>query len=108
MGLGHERRIDIVLDGGLTNRALEQEDLVSKVQRVAVLKVDLKLGRTAFVAQRANIDAVGLAIIVDILNDRIELVGGINAIRLATGFLAARAANRAAPVLPGPPERTSA
>ena len=93
MGLGHEGCIHVVLQGRLAHGALEQEHLVGKLQRIAVIEIDLELGRAAFMGQRIDIQFLGFAVVVDILDDRIEIIGGVDAIGLAAGFLAARAAD---------------
>ena len=94
MRLGHEGRVHVVLQGRLAHGALEQEHLVGKLERIAVIEVDLELGRSALVRQGVDIELLGLAIIVDVLDDRIEIVGGVDAIGLAARLLAARAADR--------------
>ncbi len=83
MRLGHEGRIHVVLQGGLAHGALEQEDLVGKLQRIAVIEIDLELGRAAFMRQRIDVELLRLAVIIDVLDDRIEIIGGIDAIGLA-------------------------
>ena len=88
--LGHEGRIHVVLEGRLAHGALEQEDLVGEFERIAMVEIDLELGRAAFVAQRVDVEFLGLAIIVDVLDDRIEIIGGVDAIGLAARLLAAR------------------
>ena len=94
MRLGHEGRIHVVLEGRLADGALEQEDLVGKLERVAVVEVDLELGRAAFMDSVSTIEFLGFAAVVDVLDDRIEIIGGVDAIGLAARLLAARAADR--------------
>ena len=59
-----------------------------------MIEIDLELGRAAFMAQRVDIEFLRFAVIIDVLDDRIEIIGGVDAIGLAAGFLAARAADR--------------
>src|SRR5438874_5299800 len=91
MRLCHEGRIHVMLQRGLAHGALEQEDLIGKLQRIAMIKVDLELRRAAFMAQRIDIEFLRLAEIINVLDDRIEIIGGVDAIGLAAGLLAARA-----------------
>ena len=93
MRLCHEGRIHVVLQRGLPHGALEQEHLVGQFQRIAVVEVDLKLRRAAFMAQRIDIEFLRFAVIVDVLDDRVEVIGGIDAIGLPARLLAARAAH---------------
>ena len=94
MRLGHEGRIHVVLQCRLAHGALEQEDLVGKLERIAVIEIDLELGRPAFMRQRVDIELLRLAKVIDVLDDRIEIIGGVDAIGLAARLLAARAADR--------------
>ncbi len=92
--LGHERRIHVVFQGRLTNGALEQEHLVGKLERITMIEVDLELGRAALVGKRIDIELLDLAVVVDVLDDRIEIIGGVDAVGLAARLLAARTADR--------------
>ena len=92
--LGHEGGVDAVLEGGLAQGALEQEGLVGELERVAVVEVDLHLRRPGLVGQRVDVDLLRLAPVVDILEDRVELVDRVDAERLARRLLPARAADR--------------
>jgi hypothetical protein len=78
-----------VLQGCLPDSALEQEHLIGKLQGIAVVEIDFKLGRAAFMGQRVNIQFLGFAIVKNVFNNGIEVIGRIDAIGLATGFLAA-------------------
>ena len=89
MGLGHEGGIHVMLQGGLAHGALEHENLIGQFQRVAVVEVDLQLGGAGFMRQRIDIQFLGFAIIVNVFHHGIEIIGRINAIGLAAGFLAA-------------------
>ena len=93
-GLGHEGRVDAVLERRLAQRALEQEGLVGELERLAVVEVDLHLRRPALVGQRVDVDLLRLAPVVDVLEDRVELVDRLDAVALARRFGAPRAADR--------------
>ena len=92
--LRHERRVDAVLQRRFARDPLEQEYLVREFERIAVQEVDLELPRAVFVRQRVGVDFHRFAIVVDVFDDRIELVHRIDAVRTARTFLAARAADR--------------
>ena len=77
--LGHEGGVDAVLEGGLAQRALEQEGLVGELERVAVVEVDLHLRGAGLVGQRVDVDLLRLAPVVDVLEDRVELVDRVDA-----------------------------
>ena len=83
-----------MLQRGLAHGALEQEDLVGEFERIAVIEIDLELGRSALVAQGVDIEFLRFAEVIDVLDDRIEVVGGVDAIGLAARLLAAGAADR--------------
>ena len=93
-GLRHEGRVDLVAHRRLADRALEQEHLVGQLHGVAVLEIDLQLGGAALVGQVVHVQALDLAVVVDVLDEGLELVHGIHAVGLADGFLAAGAADR--------------
>ena len=90
-GLRHEGGIDVVAHGGLAHRALEEEGLVGQHQGIAMVEVDLHLRRPGLMGQRVDVDLLRLAEIVDILEDGIELIGGVDAIGLAPRLRPARA-----------------
>ena len=92
--LGHEGRVDAVLERGLAQRALEQERLVGELERLAVVEVDLHLRGAALVGQRVDVDDLRLAPVVDVLEDRVELVDRLDAIALPGRLGTARAADR--------------
>ncbi|MCY1171641.1 hypothetical protein D9M73_117590 [compost metagenome] len=92
--LGHESGADVVLEGGLAQGALEHENLVGQVQRVAVTEVDFHLRGAFLVNQRVQVQALGLAPGVHVLEQRVELVGGIDGERLPASLLASGAAHR--------------
>ena len=92
--LGHEGRIDLVAQRRLSCRALEHEGLISKIERIAMQEVDLHLRRTILVDQRVDRDILVLAELVDIVEQRVEFIDGCDAVGLAAGFGAARAADR--------------
>ena len=71
-----------MLEGGLAQGALEQEGLVGEIERVAVVEVDLHLRRPGLVGQRVDVDLLRFAPVVDVLEDRVELVDRIDAERL--------------------------
>ena len=93
-GLRHEGRVDAVLERGLAQRALEQERLVGELERLAVVEVDLHLGGAALVGQGVDVDDLRLAPVVDVLEDRVELVDRLDAVALARRFRPARAPDR--------------
>ncbi len=87
--LGHEGGGNVVLERRLTHGALEHQDLVGQVQCFAVTEVDLHLRGAFLVDQGVQIQALRFAPVVHVLEQRIELVGGVDGERLAAGFLAA-------------------
>ena len=80
--------------GRFAHGALEEKHLVGQVQRVGVEEVDLHLSRTHFVDQRVHVELHLFAVIVDLFEQRIELVDRVDAVGLARSFGAATAANR--------------
>ncbi len=78
-----------MLERRLAHGALEHQDLVGQVQCFAVTEVDLHLRGAFFVDQGVQIQALRFAPVVHVLEQRIELVGGVDGERLAAGFLAA-------------------
>jgi hypothetical protein len=83
-----------VAHGGLAHGALEQEHLVGQRQCVAMVEIDLDLRRAGLVGQRVDVDFLRRAIIVDVLEDRIELVDRVDAIGLAAALGPAGASDR--------------
>ena len=83
-----------MLEGGLAQRALEQERLVGELERIAVVEVDLHLGGAALVGQGIDVDLLRLAPVVDVLEHRVELVDRLDAVALARRFGSARTADR--------------
>jgi hypothetical protein len=90
--LGHEGRGHVVLERGLAQGAFEHGDLVGQVQGVAVTEVDFHLRRAVFVDQRVEVQALQLAPVVDVFEQRVEFVGGVDGERLPTAFGTARTA----------------
>ncbi len=90
-GLGHEGGGHVVLERRLAHGALEHQDLVGQVQGLTVTEVDFHLRGAFLVDQGVQIQALGLAPVVHVLEQRVELVGRIDGKRLATRLLAARA-----------------
>jgi hypothetical protein len=78
----------------LTRRALEHERLIGKIERVAVQQIDFHLRRAIFMDQRVDGDVLVFAELVDVIEQRVELVDRRDAVRLAAGFSAPRAADR--------------
>ena len=58
-----------------------------------MIEVDLELRRSALMAQGVDVQFLRFAVIIDVLDNRIKVVCGIDAVSLATGFLAAGAAD---------------
>ena len=73
--------------------AFEEEGLIRHFERVAVVKVDFDLRCTGFMAQCVDIDVLLFTVIVNIFEDGVELVHGINTVSLTSAFFAARAAH---------------
>ena len=86
--------MDIVVQCRLAHRALEQEGLVGKFQRAAMVEIDFHLRRAGLMAQRVDVNLLHLAVIIDILEQRIEFVHRINAIGLARLFSTPRLTRR--------------
>ncbi len=93
-GLGHEGGRHVVLERRLAHGALEHQNLVSQVQRLAVTEVDFHLRGAFFVDQRIQIQPLGLAPVVHVFEQRVELVGGVDGKRLPARLLPARAPDR--------------
>ena len=92
--LGHEGGEHVVAQRRLAHRALEEEHLVGQAQRVGVEEVDLHLPGADLVDQRVDVQLHLLAVVVDVLEQRVELVHGVDRIGLARGLGAAAAADR--------------
>ncbi len=92
--LRHEGGIHLVAQRRLARGALEQKRLVGKAHGIAVQQVDFHLRRAGFMDQRVDLDVLRLAERVHVVEQRIELVDGGDAVRLAADFRAARAAHR--------------
>ncbi len=93
-GLGHKGAIHTVAQRGLAQHPLEQHHLVGQRQRITVLEVDLHLAGALFVDQGIQIQIHRLAIVVHLLEQRIELVDRIDGETLAATFLATGAPHR--------------
>ncbi|MNP26878.1 hypothetical protein D3C76_1197570 [compost metagenome] len=83
-----------MLERGLAHGALEHQDLVGQVEGVAVTEVDLHLRGAFLVDQRVQVQALGLAPVVHVLEQRVEFVRRVDGEGLAAGFLAPGAADR--------------
>jgi len=83
-----------VAHGGLARRALEKERLVRKAHRVTVQQVDFHLRGAGFVNQRVDLDVLGFAERVHVVEQRIELVHGRDAVRLSADLRAPGTAHR--------------
>ncbi|MNN29625.1 hypothetical protein D3C81_1432370 [compost metagenome] len=66
-GLGHEGRADAVLERGFMQGALEHDELIGQAQGIAVAEVDLHLRRAAFVAKGVQVELLGIAPAVKVL-----------------------------------------
>ena len=82
----HEGRIDAVLLGDRANGALKKKHLIRQLQRVAMDKVHLKLGRAHFMDHRIDIEAHQLTVIIDVVDDIFIFVHRLQPIRLACCF----------------------
>ena len=67
----------------LADRALEQERLIRELQGVAMGEVDLELRDSGLVAEGPELDLLGLAEIVDVVDERVVLVQCVDAVGLA-------------------------
>jgi hypothetical protein len=81
-GLGHEGGKDAVAQCGLAHRALEQKHAVGQLQRIAVGEIDFHLAGAGFVDQGFDAQLVLLAKGAQLEEERIEIVDGIDRIRL--------------------------
>ena len=92
--LGHESGVDLVTQRRLARRPLEEKRLVGQIQRIAVDQVDLHLRRPILVDERIDLDVLVLAELVDVIEQRIELVDRRDAVRLPARLGATRAPDR--------------
>ncbi|MCY1524795.1 hypothetical protein D9M68_597460 [compost metagenome] len=92
--LGHEGGVHVVAQRRFAHRALEEEHLVGQAQRVGVEEVDLHLPRAHLVDQRVHVELHLVAVVVDLLEQRVEFVHRVDAVGLPRGFGAAAAADR--------------
>ncbi len=92
-GLGHEGGEHIVAQRRFAQGAFEKEHLVGQIERIAMQEVDFHLPGADFVNQGVDIEVHRLAIVVNILEQRIELVDRVDAVVLARGFGATRTAD---------------
>jgi hypothetical protein len=76
--LGHEGGEHVVAQRRLAHRALEQEHLVGQAQRVGVEEVDLHLPGADLVDQRVDVELHLLAVVVHVLEQRVELVDRVD------------------------------
>ena len=93
-GLGHKGRIHVVLQSGFPQRALEQENLIGQLQRVAVVEVDFELGRPFLMDQRLDLQPLSFGEIVDVVDQIVELVDCGHRIAVAPGHGAAGSPDR--------------
>ena len=56
------------------------EYLIGKLQGIAVIEIYLELGGPAFMGKGIDIQFLGFAVIEDVLDDGIEVIGGIDAV----------------------------
>ncbi len=92
--LGHEGRIDPVLQRHLAHDALEHQDLVGQSHRIAMQEVDFQLGGAALVDHGVDVELGGLGILVDQLDQVLVFGDGFEAVGLGRGLGAARTAGR--------------
>ena len=93
-GLGHEGCIHVVAQCRLAHGALEEEHFVRQTERLVVEEVDFHLPGAHLVDERVHVELHLVAVVVDFLEQRIELVDRIDAVGLARCFRPAAAANR--------------
>jgi hypothetical protein len=74
--------------------SLEVEDFIGQPERLAVLEVDLHLAGADLVDERVDVQAHHVAVVVDVLEQRVEFVDGVDAVDLAAGLGTAAAADR--------------
>ncbi len=91
---GHERGVNAVTQRRFAHGAFEQEHLISEIDRIAVQEVHFHLAGAVFVDQRVDVQLHRLAVVVHVLEQRIELVDRVDAVTAARGFRATAASNR--------------
>ena len=84
--LGHEGGVHVVALRSLADRALEHEYLVRHRQRVAMVKIDLELGRAVLVNQGIDIELLLISEVIHVLNEILEFRHGVDAIRQSRHF----------------------
>ena len=92
-GFGHEGGEHVVAQRHFAHGALEEEHLIGQAQRVGVEEVDFHLAGADFVDQGVHVQLHLVAVVVDLLEQRVELVHRVDGIGLARGFSAATAAD---------------
>jgi hypothetical protein len=92
--LGHEGGEDAVAQRGFPHRALEQEHPVGQVHGVAVGEVDLHLAGAGLVDQGLDAQPVHLAEARELQEEGVEVVDGVNGVRLAARLGLAGTAQR--------------
>ena len=79
--LGHKGGVHVVALRGLANRALEYEHLIRHRQRVAMVKIDLELGRAVLVNQGVDIELLLIGEVIHVLDEILEFRHGVDAVR---------------------------
>ena len=69
--------------GGFAHAALKQKRLIGHFQRVAVREINLELRRAFLVRQRVDGEILRFGEAINIVDDRIEFVDGVDRKRLA-------------------------
>ena len=93
-GLRHEGGIHLVAHRRLAGGALEQKGLVRQAHGIAMQQVDFHLRRAGLVDQGIDLDILRFAEGIHVVEQRVELVDGGDAIGLAADLRAPRAADR--------------
>ena len=91
---GHKRRIHLVLQSCFPSGSLKQECLVRDSYRIPMQQVYFHLGSTSFVVKGLERNVESFAMVIQILEQRIEFIDGINTERLSTRFSPSGPANR--------------
>ena len=68
------------------NGAFEQKHLICKIDRISVQEIQFKLCRAHFLRQRIDLNVLRLTIGIDVVNERIEVIHRIDAVRLFRCF----------------------
>ena len=92
--LGHEGCVAPAAQRRFAHRALEDEDLVGLLHRIAVDEVDLELGRTEFLNDGVDLDPLRGGEVVDMVSDALVFVDPLHRERLIAALGPARAALR--------------